>query len=165
MPYLGSYTGDYLGSYRGDPGLLGFLGRGIKKLAGAAIGASPLGGAARTVGSLLPARATPMQRTIIAPAPGLGGLGQRLIPGGRSGFVDQAGKPVRIRKDGKPYKKPRMNVGNARALRRSIRRQQGFVKLAKRALQGTGYRIATRGSSRPRTVSVRESGAGSVVVR
>ncbi|GAI98926.1 unnamed protein product, partial [marine sediment metagenome] len=55
-------------------------------------------------------------------------------------------KPVRLKKDGTPYKRPTMNVGNARALRRSIRRQTGFVKLARRALKGTGYRIATTSS-------------------
>lgn len=47
-------------------------------------------------------------------------------------------------------KRRRMNVTNAKALRRAIRRQDGFVKLARRALKGSGYTIATRGSRRPK---------------
>jgi hypothetical protein len=64
-----------------------------------------------------------------------------------------------------PKKRRRMNVANPKALRRAIRREQGFVKLARRALKGTGYRITTTRSARPRTVQVRESGPGNVVVR
>lgn len=59
----------------------------------------------------------------------------------------------------------RMNVGNAKALRRSIRRVNGFVNLAKRSLKGTGYKIVTTGSTRrQRPVHIRESGPGSVSV-
>jgi hypothetical protein len=61
-------------------------------------------------------------------------------------------------------KRRRMNVTNPKALRRAIRRQTGFVKLARRALKGTGYTIVSRGSRRPRTV-VKESGPGSVTVQ
>lgn len=38
-------------------------------------------------------------------------------------------------------KNRRMNVANPRALRRAMRRTDGFVKLAKRALKGTGYAV------------------------
>ena len=61
-------------------------------------------------------------------------------------------------------KRRRMNYANDRALKRSIRRQAGFVKLAKKALKGSGYRIVSKGSGRSRPVSIRESGPGSVSV-
>jgi len=73
----------------------------------------------------------------IQPTPGIKGTIQRIVPGGATGYEVVIGK-----------KRRRMNVGNAKALRRAIRREQGFVKLARRALKGTGYRITTRGSTR-----------------
>lgn len=60
----------------------------------------------------------------------------------------------------------RIDVGNAKALRRSIRRENGFVKLAKRALRGGRFKVtsASAGVRRgPRTIV--ESGPGSVVTR
>jgi len=97
---------------------------------------------------MIPARAPSIPERIQA-------AGQALMPGGVEHFPGAF-----------PYRKRRrMNVGNAKALRRAIRRQQGFVKLARRALKGTGYTVTSRGSSRRRPVSVRESGPGSVVVR
>ena len=77
---------------------------------------------------------------------------QRMIPGGATGYMVQG-------------KRRRMNAGNAKALRRAIRRQGAFVNLAKKALKGSGYTIQARGSRRSRPVSIRESGPGSVTVR
>lgn len=60
----------------------------------------------------------------------------------------------------------RMEVGNSRALRRALRRETGFAKLAKRALRGSRFKVvsANTGTRRgPRTIV--ESGAGSVVTR
>ena len=60
----------------------------------------------------------------------------------------------------------RMEVGNSKALRRSIRRETGFAKLAKRALRGSRFKVvsASSGTRRgPRTIV--ESGPGSVVSR
>lgn len=61
-------------------------------------------------------------------------------------------------------KRKRMNVANPKALRRAIRRQAGFVKLARRALKGSGYRIVSAGSRRP-SIKIQESGPGGVVVQ
>lgn len=69
----------------------------------------------------------------IVPEKGVSGVVHRLIPGGSTGYVLK--------------KRRRMNVANPKALRRAIRREAGFVKLAKRALKGTGYHVARRGSS------------------
>ena len=67
---------------------------------------------------------------------------------------------------GRCVKNRRMNVANPKALRRSLRRQKGFVKLAKRALKGSGFKIVTKGSGARRGPNVIvESGPGSVVSR
>lgn len=168
----GIYKGDYLRSRRGDPGLFGFLGNvagGIARAAGSVL-PGPLGAAARGLGGILPggsrssASAAPGGRVLtsyapmtganmpggLIPTPGIGGVIQRMLPGGQTGYMVK--------------KRRRMNVTNPKALRRAIRRQAGFVKLARRALKGTGYTIVSRGSRSRRTVNVRESGPGSVRV-
>ena len=136
--------GDY-GIYRGDPGLFGF----IKKIGGGLlrgiVGASPLGQAARFIQRAIPVRGP--RRPVGFPGMGLAGmpLGERfkrgaqmMMPGGRTGL------------EGLGPRRRRMNVANPKALRKAIRRQAGFVKLAKKALKGTGYRIVTKGSGRSR---------------
>lgn len=69
-------------------------------------------------------------------------------PGGGPGVL--AGIPPGVAIDpmtGLPTKKrKRINPANPKALRRAIRRTSGFVKLAKRALKGTGFRIVSSGS-------------------
>ena len=57
-----------------------------------------------------------------------GGRGGQMIPSGYHFAKDGSGRLVRNR---------RMNVANPRALRRSMRRVQGFEKLAKRTIQFT----------------------------
>lgn len=142
------YRGDY---YRGDPfalPLIGALGSvaakvlpGIaKKAVGAVAGLISKPKVAATVASVaiptaaasIVARApsTSMPPSLAAvspsmkPAPGLKGKLQRLLPGGATGYV----------------KRRRMNVTNPRALRRAIRRAQGFAKLARRVLTFTQAR-------------------------
>ena len=61
-----------------------------------------------------------------------GGRGGGLVPSGYHYTKDGSMRLVRNR---------RMNVANPRALRRALRRTAGFVKLAKRALKGTGYAV------------------------
>lgn len=156
--------GDYLASHRGDPGLFGFLGGIAKKGLGIAGGLlpGPLGGIARFAGGLIPSRSRQVQRftgpmaTSQQAGPGgiripgfVGGM-QRLIPGGATGFYP---------------KRRRMNPGNVKALRRAMRRQDSFVKLARRALRGSKYKITTVGSgSRRRPLNITESGPGGVTV-
>ena len=60
------------------------------------------------------------------------GRGAPGLPSGWHFAKDGSGRVVRNR---------RMNVANPRALRKAIRRTSGFVKLAKRALKGTGYAV------------------------
>lgn len=57
------------------------------------------------------------------------GTGTGMGPGGWP--TNKDGTPRRKRKDGKPYKRPTMNIGNARAARRSINRIKGVRKMLK----------------------------------
>jgi hypothetical protein len=156
-------TGDYgrMGQYRGDPGIFGALG----KIAGAAIDIlpGPVGAIARLGKRALERRAPPSAVGVMPGVPGV--MPTAYAAAGPAAAVTQEGKPRRIRKDGKPYKRPTMNVANPRALRRSIRRQAGFVKLARRALKGTGYTVVSRGVRRGARTVVHEAGPGSVTVR
>ena len=76
-------------------------------------------------------RLPPFTATGAGVIPG-GGRGGAMIPSGYHFAKDGSGRLVRNR---------RMNVANPRALRRAMRRTDGFVKLAKRALKGTGYAV------------------------
>ena len=162
MPYMQS-RGDYLGGgyARGDPGLFGFLGGIAKKVVGVAFRTSPVGRVIEAVrGPQIPISRVqerlPSPGSIPGPAGfqepqkvgGLAGVGQRLVPGGRSGYECPAGgmRGYHLAKDGsgRMVKNRTMNVANPKALRRAIRREQGFVKLAQRSLKGTGYKIARR---------------------
>lgn len=153
--------GDYAGRHTGDPGLFGFLGGIVKKGLGIAGGLlpGPAGAIARFAGGLIPRRAplpTGVQRYTGGLINVAGPRGLVQPPGGFRGFGGPAGMP---------RKRRRMNPGNVRALRRAMRRQDAFVKLARRALKGSKYRIATVGSSRSRRpLNITESGPGGVTV-
>jgi len=69
-------------------------------------------------------RLPPFTATGAGVLPG-GGRGGQMVPSGWHFAKDGSGKLVRNR---------RMNVANPRALRRAMRRAQGFEKLAKRAI-------------------------------
>ena len=128
MAYFGGSVG------RGDPGffgsLFGRLGRGIK---GFATG-GPVGAVASQFTRPVGRAGIPVVRS-----PGIKGALQRGIPGGATGFQIPGGMP---------RKRRRMNVANDKALRRAIRRQAGFVKLARRALTGTGFKIVSTSSGK-----------------
>ena len=139
--------------FQGDP----FLGGLIKKAVGGlvSIGRGALGIPSQPVLKLPPGFGTPVMPGGQVPGgtvtkkKGLGGTLQRFLPGGQTGLVVTG-----------PSRK-RINPANPKALRRAIRRQDGFVKLARRALKGSGYTIVSRGSRRPK----RDLGAGHSHVR
>jgi len=128
----------------GDPGFFDTLGR-IGRGAVGFLTGGPIGGA-RGLFSPPTGGGMPVVRT-----PGIRGAAQRMVPGGKTGYMVET-----LRK-----KRRRMNYGNAKALKRAIRRQDGFVKLAKDALKGTNYQIVTRSSRR----SKRDLGKGHTHVR
>lgn len=167
----------YLGSYRGDPGLFSSIGKFLKKaapiaagfLAGGPVGAVLGGVAASSARAPSPSAAALVTQPVALPArpllkaPGLQGMVQRQLPGGQSGYLSQPG--IRqVGPLGAPRRRRRINPANPKALRRAIRRQAGFVKLAKRALKGSGYRIVSASSQR-RPTKIQESGSGSIYVQ
>lgn len=164
----GVYRGDYGRSryYRGDPGIFGTLGKvigGAAKLASQVI-PGPAGAAMRVATRVLGGAtgvSTPsIQRQVMPTMPAIPML--PIMGGGRG-----KPKPVKVDPQTGEVKRSyrRMQVTNPKALRRAIRRQAGFVKLARKALQGTGYTIVSRGSRRTSRVQVSEHGPGSVTVR
>ena len=84
---------------------------------------------ARTPGAMVPGmgRLPPFTATGAGVLPG-GGRGGSMVPSGYHFAKDGSGRLVRNR---------RMNVANPRALRRSMRRVQGFEKLARRTITFT----------------------------
>jgi len=158
MSYATRPMGDYRTyGYAGDPGWLSSIWKAVKKpiirIAGTMIG-GPIGGAiatAATVGGVV--AAVKGRAPAVAPPPGSIG-GAVSFPGGTT--VSVAGvlpshaalpghTPAGYHLDKKTgtrwVKNRRMNVANPRALRKALRRTDGFVKLAKRSLKGTGYAV------------------------
>lgn len=130
MPYYGA--GDYYrggDNYAGRGDFLG-IGKALKKLnplklVGNLLGNVPIvGGIAKT---LIPGIGSPPTNMIIAPRgapePGIAGIVHRALPGGSTGlgYYNKKG-------EWKEGKRPRMDVGNIKALKRASRRAHGFLK-------------------------------------
>lgn len=138
MGYLASRRGDYLSSARlarsrGQflpsiiSGGLSIIRKIISKPAVKAVsGAIASGAVGAGISAAWPGGSAPPGS---AKVPGMKGRIQRFLPGGQTGY----------------YRRRRMNPANPKALKRAIRREQGFIKLARRTLKGTGYSISRRG--------------------
>ncbi len=158
MPYrIMSGQGDYASGgygYRGDPGLFGFVSKLIKpiwKVVKPLILPAGLGAA----GAMVAAPPTAVTVSQPPPVPGAGAMpGGGLLPAAGAllggALAGWQGAPVaggvcpvgyHPRKDRKlPFKcvrNRRMNIANPRALRRGMRRVQGFDKLARKTISFT----------------------------
>lgn len=163
MTYYQGQGDYYMGI--GDPGLKDWIKKGIGAVAGVVRRTTPIGAIAGVAYDAFKPKAkprytqpaiTPRLVDIARQPPRIQrGIGGTTLPRAGGG----GGTQLVMRK-----KYRRMNVTNPKALRRAIRRQAGFVKLARKALQGTGYTITSR-SSRKRAVTVSEHGPGSVHIR
>lgn len=144
------YMGDF---YRGDPGFGSFFGGLFKKAVGFIPGVGP------ALSAMIPSGGGAASRAIARVAPGpimnVGGqvmrrVGRAIIKhpvlsgAAAAGVIGAggvaAGRASRGMMAGGGRRHRRMNVTNVRALRRSIRRAQGFAKLAKRVLHFTSPR-------------------------
>ena len=148
---MGYYQGDFYAGSRGDPGFFSFLGKALKGAVGVAAGFMPGGGlVSRAVtamthvpggGALVKAARSPLARRV-------GGMVIKhpvLSAAGAAGVIGAGVEGGRMLRGRHPAmagmrRHRRMNVTNVRALRRSIRRAQGFAKLAKRVLHFTSPR-------------------------
>jgi len=154
MSYARRPMGDYKTyGYAGDPGFLSSIWKVVKKplirIAGAAFG--PVGAAiatAATVGSVVAGAAKPAPPALPAPPGSVGGAVS--FPGGTTvsvagvlpshaavGAHAPAGYHLDKQTHTRWVRNRRMNVANPRALRKAMRRVQGFEKLAKRTIQFT----------------------------
>ena len=138
--YYGQMRGDYYRGdyYQGDPGFFSFLGGLAKKAVSFIPGIGP---AVSTALELIPkggARAGRMAKAIekvgpIVTAVGKSKAGKIALGAGALGAAALIGRSTRgAAAGGRRHR--RMNVCNVRALRRSIRRTQGFAKLAMRTI-------------------------------
>jgi len=143
MSYYQRPMGDYKTyGYAGDPGFLSSLWKGIKTVGKALFTPAP-----QVIQQMLPAPAAPPVTTGFMPGAGARGPSMPSFqppatgPGGYAeGHPGQ--KPLQgfhWAKDGsgKMVRNRRMNIANPRALRRAMRRVQGFEKLAKRTISFT----------------------------
>lgn len=154
MSYYQRPMGDYKTyGYAGDPGFLSSLWKGVKAVGKAVLGIPPkpaampsppgwpvvaAGGAAgyglqQWAGPASPRQTLPVSGAA-GPAMGAGGF-QYPTECCPSGY--HLDKRTRTR----CVRNRRMNVANPKALRKALRRTDGFVKLAKRSLKGTGYAV------------------------
>lgn len=142
MSYFGGSSGMV-----GDPGFFGNLGGLFKRAVGVGVGLAtggPGGALAALTRRGQPPRAfrPPAGQIPVIAKPGLIGAIQRGIPGGATGLIiDPRTGQVRRRRR-------RINFGNPKALRRAIRRTDGFVTLAKGALKNTGFKIVSKSAGK-----------------
>jgi len=154
MSYAARPMGDYKTyGYAGDPGFLSNLWRGVKKIAPRIIGGlvgGPVGAiitGATVGGAVVGAIGKPRAPT--APPPGSIG-GAVSFPGGTTvsvagvlpshaavGAHAPAGYHLDKATRSRWVRNRRMNIANPRALRKAMRRVQGFEKLAKRTITFT----------------------------
>ncbi len=139
MAYYGQMRGDYYQGdyYMGDPGFFSFLGGLAKKAVGMIPGVGP------ALGAIVPAGGGAMRARFPEVLQKVGPIvtrvarsrgGRAALGAGALGAVAVAGGALRRRMMAGGRRRRRMNVCNPRALRRSIRRTQGFAKLAMRTI-------------------------------
>lgn len=136
MSYFGGSSGMV-----GDPGFFGTLFGGAKRLFRGAVSTATGGPVAGASALFAPPRSSggrPRGIPVIK-TPGFKGGIQRALPGGKTGF--EVGVDMRPRRR-------RMNAGNAKALRRAIRRTDAFVRLSRGALKNTGFKIVSKSAGR-----------------
>jgi hypothetical protein len=142
---MGYYTYPQAGYY-GDPGFFSGLGRvfkGIGKVAGGLLGIGGGGKAAKPV-AITPPPSLPGVGMVKLPkkiSSVVGKIPKGVIPAIGGGIIGAAagGGAATLMHPG-AVRRRRMRVTNVKALRRSIRRCQGFAKLAKRVLRFTSPR-------------------------
>jgi len=121
---------------RGDPGFFDTLFKVGKRVIGAAIGATPVGAGIAALSG--PPRAQQQQTVFTAPSPfAIPRIGKTTA---QKTVINAQGFPVRRRR--------RMNAGNAKALRRAVRRTDAFVRLSRSALKNTGFKIVSKSAGK-----------------
>jgi len=148
------YRGDYYRGGRAQGDFWSTLGNIGKVVIGGLTG-GPLGAATAAGSMLMPRQGSNLPVPMTPPKINLpGGIGVNpgaILPGGAPFITSNQGavpQGYHWAKDGsgKVVRNRSLNPGNARALRRAIRRQGAFVALAKRALSGSGFTFKRTGA-------------------
>lgn len=159
--------GDFLGIGKAISRVTGFVGGLVGKVAPSLpfpFNAAAKGGSLIYKGiSRVTAPGTQMvqSRPVLPPLPGAGFAGGGFGGGGGGGLVlagekqwptNRDGSPRRMRRDGKPWKRPSMNFANGRAIKRAARRLEGAEKLFRRVFSirhgGSAGRVTPKGKGR-----------------
>ena len=158
-----SYYGQ--GDYYGQGGPFDFIKKAVGTVARGAVGFAT-GGVGGAIAAVMPRpRASsgitnPVMPTFRVPTFGGGG-------GGGGVTVN----PMAILPGGDPFlefgrkKRRTTNYGNIKALRRAVRRQDGFVRAVRGSLKHTNYQLVTKGSRRGKRSGGNtfiETGAGGI---
>lgn len=138
MSYYSPQRGDYktYGYARGDPGFLSDVWKGVKDVGKKIFEFSP-------AGQIYKGLTAPGGTPPILPGGTPAGFAGPPMPGAKMGAPTGAGgccpSGYHLSKDGsgRCVRNRRMNPTNPKALRRAMRRVQGFEKLAKRTIQFT----------------------------
>ena len=133
MPYGQSYG---MGAPMGDPflgGLLKGIVKGVSTVGRAALSVAGINVAPKpptsTIPFINPQAAYPAQ----VKTPGISGAAQRLIPGGATGYqACPKGYHPDKQTGTRCVRNRRMNPANGQALRRALRREEAFIRLARR---------------------------------
>lgn len=134
----GDYSGGLPSSTGGQGGaIIDLIGKGIG-LAGTILGRNaPQQMPGGSQGAIL---SVPVEQGAMGQAARIGNQVLRAtgaLPSISTLTTTKEGKPRKLRKDGKPYKRPTMNPLNPRALRRGMKRVQRFAKIASRTISFT----------------------------
>jgi len=148
------------GRIAGDPGFFDAF----KGALGGFISGGPLGaikGAARgfrgrPAQTFFPPSLPPRQITGISatgfgiggPPPAISLVSTPSVIGTAAWPTNRDGTPRRAKKDGTPWKRPTMNPTNPKALMRAARRADSFVRVARRVLKNTGWKISSKSSGK-----------------
>src|SRR5467141_1773933 len=146
---MGYYMGDYYAGSRGDPGIGSFLSGLVGMIPGGGVVSKAVRGLSGIVGAATKGRGiikavggVIMKHPVISAAGAAGvavaaGAGAEHMLAGPGGLPPKGYHHCKSKhgcKHGAFVRNRRMNVCNPRALRRSIRRAQGFAKLAMRTI-------------------------------
>lgn len=130
--YYRGARGDYYRG-RGDPGIFGLLAGTVLKAGAKLVTKLIKPGAAAATGGIVATSVPKITSALQGPVTVNPGA---ILPGGKP-FLEFPGRGGKRR---------RMNPANAKALRRAIRREQAFIKLARRSLKGTGITVGRTAS-------------------
>lgn len=148
-------VGDYY-SGKGDPGLFGSIGSVIGKVGGlvGSILPGPIGAGAKLASKLFTGtKSTARAPRAPTPTPGMRGILERAVPGGRTGYEcgssNGCSPGYHLNKGGenpKTYcvKNRKTNYANPKALSRAADRMDGFVSIARKGLKHTPYKIVNK---------------------